>query len=94
MQQTADYTGTVLPCLCAAAAPMTSYISYYSLLFKSIPTYKLDLHFSPEAVSVVYGAKFSIQERQPRSSVVSARFCRSLKNLLENLVFRPLSMPL
>lgn len=29
MQQTADYIGTVLPCLCAAAAPMTSYINQW-----------------------------------------------------------------
>lgn len=27
MQKTADYIGTVLPCLCAAATPMSSYIN-------------------------------------------------------------------
>lgn len=93
MQQTADYIGMVLPCLCAAAAPVTSYISYYFPHFKSIPTCMSDLHFFPGAVSVVYGAKFGIRERRPRSCSVSARFCSYLKNLLENLVFRPFRCP-
>lgn len=74
MRQTADYIGTVLPCLCAVAAPMPLIYHIISLLFKSNPTYMSDLHFFPGTVFVVYGAKFGIRERRPRSCSVSARF--------------------
>ena len=77
------------PCLCAAGASNPSYNSYYFP-----PIYIVGaVSFHTGAVCGVYGAKFGIRERPPRSGKVSAIFSLFRKNHLENLVLRPFAMP-